>query len=135
VLTGPHVILLLKIAVLAVTVLLLLSLFALSRGRYRIHGWINLTCFVLTVLALIGLEVVARLIDPELFSYFDSDPELRRALGRHILFSVPAAIVMPLMLFTGLSHRRAVHLALSAVFSVLWIGTFVTGVFFLPHTP
>jgi hypothetical protein len=134
VLTGPNVILLLKIAVCAVTLLLLVSLYALSRGRYRVHGWINLACFILTLLALLGLEVVARLVDPELFAYFDGDPELKQALGRHFLFSVPAAVVMPLMLFTGVRHRRSVHVSLSFLFAVLWIGTFVTGVFLLPHT-
>jgi hypothetical protein len=119
----------------AVTVLLLLSLMALWRGRYRMHGWLNFTCFVLTVVALLGLEVVARLVDPDLFSYFDSDPDLKRALGRHIFFSVPAAVVMPAMLLTGARHLRTLHLSLSVLFGVLWIGTFVTGVFFLPHTP
>jgi hypothetical protein len=43
------------------------------------------------------------------------------------------AIVMPAMLYTGLTHRRAAHLILAAVFGALWTGTFVTGVFFLSH--
>jgi hypothetical protein len=41
---------------------------------------------------------------------------------------------MPVMLFTGLTHRRRWHLTLAAIFAILWIGTVVTGVFFLPHT-
>ena len=28
---------------------------------------------------------------------------------------------------------RSVHIALGLLFLVLWIGTFVTGVFYLPH--
>ncbi len=39
---------------------------------------------------------------------------------------------MPFMLYTGLSHRRIVHLVLAFVFAILWIGTFTTGIFFLP---
>jgi uncharacterized membrane protein YozB (DUF420 family) len=129
VLTGPQVILTLKIAVLAVTFLFLCSLIALARGNYRWHGRINLTFFVLTGIALLGLEVVARLIDPELFNYFNEGQ--RRALSIHLCFSMPAALIMPAMLFTGLSGRRRLHLALAAVFAVLWTGTFVTGLFLL----
>jgi hypothetical protein len=134
VLTGPHVILTLKIAVFAVTLLFLCSLVALLRGRYWLHGRINMAFFSLTVVALLGLEVVARLLDPELFDYFDTDPTLKRRLSLHLCFSLPAAAVMPFMLFTGLSHRRKYHLALAVVFSILWTGTFITGIFFLPHS-
>ena len=128
-LTGPHVILTLKVAVLAVTCLFLASLIALARGDYRLHGRINLTFFSLTATALLGLEVIARLIDPDLFNYFNE--EQRRALSIHLCFSMPAALIMPVMLFTGLSHRRRLHLTLAAIFGVLWAGTFVTGIFFL----
>ena len=51
-----------------------------------------------------------------------------------ISLTVPSALLMPLMLYTGLRGLRAVHLGLAVVFVVLWAGTFVTGVFFLPHT-
>lgn len=132
--TGPEVILALKIAVLAVTVLFLTSLVALLRGRYRLHGRINVAFFILTVVALLGLEVVARLVDPGLFAYFDEDASLKRALSVHLSFSLPAASMMPLMLWTGLTHRRRVHLCLAVVFAVLWTGTFITGIFYLPHT-
>jgi uncharacterized membrane protein YozB (DUF420 family) len=135
VLTGPNVILVLKLAVLAVTFLFLSSLLALSRGNTRLHGRINILFFILTVTALVGLEVVARLVDPDLFQYFDADPELKRMLSIHLCFSLPSAAVMPFMLYTGLTHRRRVHLSLAVVFSILWTGTFVTGVFYLPHTP
>ena len=130
-LTGPDVVLALKAAVLAVTVLFSFSLVALARGQYRLHGQINMLFFVLTVTALLGLEVIVRVIDPAVFSYFDNDPDLRRALSIHLCFSLPAAAVMPLMLYTGLTHRRTIHLRLAAVFSVLWTGTFITGIFFL----
>ncbi len=135
VLTGPHVILALKIAVLSVTFLFLCSLVALQRGNRRLHGRMNTVFFVLTVTALLGLEVVARLVDPTLFQYFDADPNLKRSLFTHLCFSLPSAAIMPLMLFTGLTRRRSLHLYLAGVFSVLWTGTFVTGIFFLPHSP
>jgi len=51
-----------------------------------------------------------------------------------LCFSLPATAIMPLMLFTGLTHRRPIHLRLAALFATLWIGTVVTGVFCLPHT-
>jgi uncharacterized membrane protein YozB (DUF420 family) len=131
VLTGPHVILALKVAVIAVTVLLTFSLSAMLRGNYRLHGRINIVFFILTAGALLGLEVIIRLIDPAVFSYIEEDPAARRALTIHLCFSLPAASVMPVMLYTGFTHRRNVHLMLAGLFGVLWIGTFVTGVFFL----
>ncbi len=133
-LTGPNVILTLKVAVSAVTVLLLASLVALVRGNYRLHGRINLAFFTLTLLAILGLEVVTRAIDPRLFAYLYQTEEGKLALIVHLCFSVPAALLMPAMLYTGLTHRRTLHLVLASVFAVLWTGTFVTGVFFLPHT-
>jgi uncharacterized membrane protein YozB (DUF420 family) len=133
VLTGPIVILTLKIAVLAVTLLFLASLVALWRGNYRLHGRINLIFFILTASAVLGLEVIIRLISTDLFDYFDAEQKL--FLNIHLCFSVPSAVIMPVMLFTGLTHRRSVHLRLAVVFSILWTGTFITGVFFLPHVP
>jgi hypothetical protein len=47
---------------------------------------------------------------------------------------VPSALLMPAMLYTGLTHRRQVHLGLAVLFGALWIGTVTTGVFWLPHT-
>ena len=132
-LTGPDVILALKVAVAAVTVLLLASLVALARGQYRLHGRINLAFFTLTLLAVLGLELVVRVVSPGVFDYINRNDELRRALNLHLCFSVPSAVVMPAMLYTGLTRRRTAHLALAALFGVLWAGTFVTGMFFLPH--
>jgi hypothetical protein len=133
VLTGPDIILTLKVAVAAVTVLLLASLVALALGNYRLHGRINVVFFVLTFSALFGLELLVRIIEPGLFDYFDED--MRRALAVHLCFSLPAAALLPAMLYTGLTHRRTVHLVLAAFFGVFWTGTFITGIFFLPHTP
>ena len=131
-LTGPEVILTLKIVVCAVTLLLSSALVALARGNYWLHGRINMVFFVLTVTVLVGLEVVARVIDPSLFDYFDD--RTRRILAIHLCFSLPSTAIMPVMLFTGLTQRRRLHLTLAGVFSVLWTGTVGTGVFFLPHT-
>ena len=133
-LTGPNVVLILKVAVLAVSLLLLGSLLALGRGNYHLHGRLNLTSFVLTAAALFGLEVLARLVDPRLFDYFDADPALKQALTVHLRFSVPAAVLMPFLLLSGLRHRRRLHLLLAATFAVFWTGTVVTGVL-LPHVP
>jgi hypothetical protein len=134
-LLGPYVVLTLKVAVAVVTVLFLLSLAALWRGNYRLHGRINLAFGTLTLVAVLGLEAVARVYSlvygEDLFAYFDE--ATRRALSVHLCFSVPAALVLPAMLYTGLTHRRSVHVVLGVLFALLWVGTFVTGVFFLPH--
>jgi uncharacterized membrane protein YozB (DUF420 family) len=128
---GPLVILTLKVAVIAVTLLFLTSLVALYRGNYRLHGRINIAFFSLTAAALVALEVMVRIINPDVFEYFDR--ETRVVLRVHLCFSLPAAAVMGAMLYTGLTHRRETHLYLAGVFTILWIGTFITGVFFLPH--
>ncbi len=132
-LSGWHVILGLKIAVGAVSVLLCTSLIALWRGHIGLHGRINVAFFALTVLALLVLEVLVRIINPKMFEYFDADT--RWWLTVHLCFALPAAGMMPAMLFTGYTHRRWLHLRFAFVFSALWIGTVITGVFFLPHTP
>jgi uncharacterized membrane protein YozB (DUF420 family) len=135
-LTPPHVILALKLAVAAVTVLLLASLAALAAGNYRLHGRINLVFFTLTLVAVTGLELVSRVLIPEAFeAYVTRDPVVRQALSTHLWFAVPSTFLMPAMLYTGLRHQRRLHLALACVFGVLWAGTFITGIFFLPHAP
>jgi uncharacterized membrane protein YozB (DUF420 family) len=131
--TGPNVILVLKVAVAAVTVLLLASLVALWRGNYRLHGRINIVFFTLTLAALVGLEVVARLLEPEMFKDYFEEHGAWTALTVHLCFSVPAAVLLPFLLFTGLRRRRFLHLNLAVLFLVLWTGTFITGVFYLPH--
>lgn len=129
--TAGIIILTLKIAVIAVTILWLASLVALARGNLRLHGRINLVFFGLTLAALVGLELIARVIVPEIFDdYVRQNGEWLRV---HLAFSLPSAALLFIMLFTGLKHRRNWHIAAGILFSVLWTGTFVTGVFFLPH--
>ncbi len=133
-LSGPNVILALKITITAVSVLLAASLVALARGRVRLHGRINLAFFVLTMLALVVFEILIRLVDGRIFDYIHGNAELLATLRLHLCFAIPAAILMPVMLFTGLTHRRRLHLIFAVLFGILWIATFITGVFFLPHT-
>jgi uncharacterized membrane protein YozB (DUF420 family) len=135
VLTGPNVILGLKIAVGAVTVLLLASLTAVAFGKVRLHGRINIVFFALTVTALLAFEIIIRVLNPRAFDYINADAPLRFALNVHLCFSIPSALLMPAMLYTGLTHRRTLHLTLAGVFGAFWAGTFITGVFFLPHAP
>ncbi|MBI3409823.1 MAG: DUF420 domain-containing protein [Planctomycetes bacterium] len=126
-------ILILKIAVVAVTVLLVGSLTALARGNYTLHGRINMAVFALTMTALLGLEVIARIISPDIFNDHFERYDAKSALRVHLCFSLPSAALLPLMLFTGLRRRRSLHVPIGVVFLALWTGTFVTGVFFLPH--
>lgn len=132
-LTAENVILTLKIAVGAVTVLLLASLLALARGNYRLHGRINVAFFVLTLAALLGLEVIARVLSPALFGDHFDRTDAWTELYVHLGFSLPAAVLLPLMLVTGRRRSRNLHVALGLLFLVLWTGTFITGIFFLPH--
>ena len=97
----------------------------------RLHGRINVVFFILTLTALVGLEVVVRLIKPDIFHYFTD--EMRVALWVHLAFSIPAALLLPAMLWTGKTYRTTLHYYLGLLFLVLWAGTFVTGIFFLPH--
>jgi hypothetical protein len=131
VLTGPNIILTLKVAVIAVTVLLGVSLAALAAGRQRLHGRINLAFFLLTLTAVLGLELIIRFIDPTTFDYIRDIPAMRV----HLCFAVPSVLLMSAMLFTGLKHFRLVHLTVAVLFAVAWTGTFITGIFFLPVTP
>ncbi len=133
-LNGPLIILILEIAVFSVTLIFAAALIMLARGNYRLHGRLNTVFFILTAAALIGLELVVRIIKPDIFDYMDGNSGLKQRLTIHLCFSLPATAVMPLMLFTGYSHLRKVHICLAVLFSILWAGTFVTGIFFLPHT-
>lgn len=131
-LTGPIVILILKVAVSVVTVLLTASIICLFLKKYRLHGQINLAFMVLTLAAVFGLEFVFRVYDPNMFDYFDD--ATRQMLATHLFFSVPAAILLPVMYLTGRTHRSRAHYVLAAIFLFFWIGTFITGIFYLPHT-
>lgn len=130
--SGPTIILILKVAVIAVTLILLTSLVALARGNYRLHGRINLVFFALTMIAVLGLEALVQFSDRTMFAYLLDDPATRGLLYLHLCFSVPSAVVLMVMLFTGYKHKRDVHLFLAGIFVVLWIGTFITGIFYLP---
>src|SRR5437588_13088074 len=127
------VILILKIAVILVTLLLIASLVAVAKGKYRLHGRINIVVFVLTLLALVGLEVIARVLDPELFTEHFEYHQAQAALQVHLSFSMPAALLLPFMLLTGMRRWRTWHVGIAVLFLMLWTGTFITGVFFLPH--
>jgi len=127
------VILILKIAVILVTILLACSLTAILLGKKKLHGRINIVFFALTLVALVGLEVVVRLIEPNLFANWFESRGGRGLLETHLLFAMPSAGLLFVMLFTGLRHYRRIHIGLGLAFLVLWTGTFVTGVFWLPH--
>src|SRR4051812_3009291 len=58
---GTTIVLVLKVAVIAVTLLLLASLVALGYGRYRLHGRLNVVFFTLTVAAVVVFEGLIRL--------------------------------------------------------------------------
>jgi uncharacterized membrane protein YozB (DUF420 family) len=134
VLTAENVLLALKIAVIIVTLLLVASLTALARGNYRLHGRINLAFFILVLAAILGFELTAHILRPGMLQDFLQKQNALQVLYIHLGFSVPAAMVLPAMLYTGLKRHRRVHVALGVLFLVLWSGTFITGVFFLPHT-
>lgn len=125
------VILTLKVAVGAVTVLLVASLVALVRRRPDWHGRINTVFFALVLTTVFAFEVVIRFVLPDLTAGFTS--EQRRALSIHLGFSVPAAALLPAMLYTGKRQWKTGHRLLSVLFAALWTGTVVTGIFFLPH--
>ena len=130
-LTPGVVILVLKIAVGAVTVLLAASLVALAAGKPRWHGRINTVFFTLVAVTVLGFEIVIRFVLPDLTAGFT--PEQREALTIHLGFSVPATLMLPAMLFTGWRRYKSIHVVLAIVFLALWTGTVVTGLFFLPH--
>jgi hypothetical protein len=127
------VILILKIAVATVTVLWIGSLIALVSGNTRLHGRINIVFFALTLVALTGLEVVVRVISPGIFDDYFERHHAQNAMSVHLMFSVPSAVLLFFMLFTGLRHKRNFHIAAGILFSLLWTGTFITGIFYLPH--
>ncbi|MFO0935729.1 MAG: DUF420 domain-containing protein [Gemmataceae bacterium] len=128
--SGPQILLILKILVATVTVLFAASLVALARKNLKWHGRINTLFFVLTMTTVLVFEVLIRFFVDVTTTF---SPEARSALRIHLFFSVPAALLLPIMLFSGLKHRRTVHIAIGVLFTLLWTGTFITGVFFLPH--
>ncbi|MFO0851100.1 MAG: DUF420 domain-containing protein [Gemmataceae bacterium] len=128
--TGPEIILILKVLVAAVTAVLAAAVWAIATGRRRLHGRLNLAFLILTLSTVVGFELLLRL-GADVTSQFS--PEARRALGVHLWFAVPSAVLLPVMYWSGTTGRRRLHLPLAVVFATLWAGTVVTGLFFLPH--
>ena len=134
--SGATIILILKVAVVAVTLLLLASLVVLRRGNIRLHGRLNMVFFLLTMATVLVFEGLIR-FGPMIESGWSAtagwEDHHHLALNIHLVCVIPLMGVLPAMLYTGLRRKRRAHLRLAAVFSVLWLGMFVTGVFFLPH--
>jgi len=130
VLTGPTIILILKVLVSAVTVLFVAAVVAIGTGHRRTHGRINTAFFILTMTTVVGFELLLRL-GQDVTSTFT--PEALQALRVHLCFAIPSAVLLPVMFLSGKMHWKLLHVATGCLFTVLWIGTFVTGVFFLPH--
>lgn len=128
--TGPEIILTLKVLVSAVTVIFAAAIGAIAMRRRRLHGWLNTAFFVLTMTTVVAFEILLRL-GTDVTSSFS--PEAREALRLHLVFAIPSAVLLPVMFWSGSTGRRRLHLPLAAIFTMLWAGTFVTGVFFLPH--
>lgn len=129
-LTGPTIILTLKVLVSAVTVLFVAAILAIANGNKRLHGRINTAFFILTMTTVVGFELLVRL-GWDLTAGF-SDPA-KQALYVHLGFAIPSAVLLPLMMLSARMGWKTLHVATGCLFTVLWVGTFVTGVFFLPH--
>ena len=129
--SGPTIILALKLAVVAVTLLLIASIWAISVGKRRLHGRLNIAFFVLTFVAVFAFEGLLQAGAPVTAHFADAE---KQALRVHLCFVIPLLPVMVGMLATGLRGRSRVHVGLSYLFLFLWLGTFVTGVVFLPHS-
>ena len=131
-LTGPQVILLLKLAVLLVTVLLIASGIALGRRQYRLHGLINTWMASLTLITVMGFELLVRVVGVKVTEGWDDSTKF--ALKVHLCFVIPLVPILVFMLITGWQGRRKMHLSISVLFLILWVGMFITGMFFLPHS-
>lgn len=121
----------LKIAVALTTTMLVASLIALVLKRPRLHGLLNTLVAVLILVAVLGLEIVLRMLGVDMTAHMDA--AARQALVIHLCFAVPLVPVMGVMLVTGRSRRLRIHLSVAVLFVVLWVGMFVTGMFYLPH--
>ena len=131
-LTGPQVILGLKLAVCLVTVMLIASGVALGRRQYRLHGLINTWMASLTLITVMGFELLVRVVGIKVTEGWDDNT--RFALKVHLCFVIPLVPVLVFMLITGWQGRRKMHLSISVLFLILWMGMFITGMFFLPHS-
>jgi len=131
-LTGPQVILLLKCAVGLVTILLIASGIALTKRKYRLHGVINTWMASLTLLTVMGFELLVRVVGIKVTDGWDDSTKF--ALKVHLCFVIPLVPILVFMLITGWKHRVRMHLSISVLFLILWVGMFITGMFFLPHS-
>ena len=118
--SGPDILLTLKVLVCAVTVLFAAAVWAIATGRKKLHGRSNTAFFALTLSTVVGFELLLK-FGVEVSTAFTD--EERRALGVHLWFAVPSAVL----------KWKRMHVACGLLFTLLWAGTFVTGVFFLPH--
>lgn len=129
--TGPQVILCLKVAVALVTAMLMASAIALAMKKPRLHGILNSILTLLTLLTVILFEVIIRFMGVDVKAHMNEDA--RFALKVHLCFVIPLTPFLIWMLISGWKRRIKMHLAVSVIFLVLWIGMFITGMFFLPH--
>jgi len=127
---GPTILLTLKVLVSTVTVLFAASIVAIALGHKKLHGRINTAFFILTLSTVLGFELLLRL-GTDVTSQFS--PDARRWLLIHLCFSIPATILLPIQFVLGIKGYKKAHVPLGLLFALLWIGTFVTGVIYLPH--
>lgn len=128
--SGPAIILTLKVLVSVVTVLFAAAVWAIATGRKKLHGRINTAFFVLTLTTVVGFELLLRM-QGTVKDHFS--PAQQQALLVHLCFAIPSAVLLLVMMGTALLKWKRFHVASGVLFAVLWLGTFVTGVFFLPH--
>ena len=128
--SGPAIILTLKVLVSVVTVLFAAAVWAIATKRKKLHGRINTVFFVLTLTTVVGFELLLRL-QGNVTEHFSAAQ--RQALLIHLCFAVPSAVLLLVMMGSALLKWKRFHVACGVLFTVLWLGTFVTGVFFLPH--
>ncbi len=129
--SGPEIILTLKVLVSVVSVLFAVAVWAIATGRKKLHGRINTAFFVLTLTTVVGFEVLLK-VQGNVTDHFT--PEERAALRLHLCFAIPSAALLLVMMGSALLKWKRFHRACGLLFAVLWLGTFVTGVFFLPHS-
>lgn len=128
--TGPTIILTLKVLVSAVSLLYAAAVIAILLNRKKLHGRLNTAFFFLTMTTVVGFELLLRIGIDVAATFSD---EALQALRIHLCFAVPSAILLPLMMLSGVRHWKKLHVATGVLFTLFWIGTFITGVFFLPH--
>jgi len=129
-LTGPQIILTLKVLVVAVSLLFAAAIVAIASGRKKLHGRINTAFFILTMTTVVGFELLLRFFVDVSATFSE---EARQSLRIHLCFAIPSAILLPVMMLSGIARLVKLHVCCAVLFTLVWIGTFVTGVFFLPH--